>query len=269
MIDISFCSKEKSYNIIYQYHYSKVMPVLNKFYLLVKNEWKEIWTITLWRGTQPLWTINKIFPNHNLTTANYLEIWKMCFLAEYNKDNFWSQIMSALIKFMKSEMVFKDVLFLYTLADGIMWKPWYVYQASNFYYIGSFDTLVYYNEQTKEKIHPRTAKKLLKENEIFSKKDKLFWLTYDFMEHKWISKIQWKMYRYIYPIKKCAKKILNEYKNDFKNPKKEDLKRYKMTQWHKEEIGMPEFDMELEDGMNSKNINLFKLSLNKKSLFDY
>lgn len=268
MIEIQFCSKQKSYNIVYEYHYSKVMPVLNKFFLLVLYEWKEIWTVTLWWWTQPLWTINKIFPNHKLTSKHYLEIWKMCFLKEYNKDNFWSQIMSALIKFMKTEPVFKDVLFLYTLADWIMWKPWYVYQASNFYYIWSFDTLVYYNEKTKEKIHPRTAKKLLRENEIYSKKDKLFWLTYDFMEYKWISKIQWKMYRYIYPINKNAKKILNEYKNDFKNPKKEDLKWYKMTQWNKEEITMPDFDLSFEWWENSKNIQLFRKWLNEKSLFD-
>lgn len=255
---IEFCDKNKAYEYIYKYHYSKVMPKLNKFYLLVKDNDKEIWVVTLWWGTQPLWTINKLFPNDNLITKNYLEIGKMCFIPECNNSNFGSRIMSELIKFLKSQEEFKELLFLYTLADGIMWKPWYVYQASNFQYIGSFDTLVYLDNNTWEKIHPRTAKSLCKENAEFLWKEKVFWLTYDFMETKNISKIQWKMFRYIYPLNKKAKKILNWYNYLYNNPKSDDIKWYKMTQWKKEKIDMPYFNMEIESGFNSSNIKKAK-----------
>lgn len=256
MITFEKTTKEKAYSFIYEYHYSNVMPRLNKLYLLAIEDWKELWIITLWWGTQPLATINKLFPNHNLKTTDYYEIGKMCFIPECNEGNFGSRIISSLIKYLQQEH--KQILFLYTLADGIMWKPWYVYQASNFNYIGSFDTLVYLDTKTGEKIHPRTSKALCQENAKFVWKEKIFWLTYDFMEMKWIQKIQGKMYRYIYPLNKKAKKIFSEYSfwKD-KRPKKEDLKWYRMKQWEKSCIPMPEFNMWLLTWHNKKNIDWF------------
>jgi hypothetical protein len=252
MVTIKKTTKEYAYSFIYKYHYSKVMPVLTKHYLLVTIWWIDVWIVTLWWGTQPLWTIKKIFPNENLTTASYFEIWKMCFTPECNNGNIWTQIMSELIKFLKKE--FPELMFLYTLADGIMWKPWYIYQASNFKYIGSFDTLVYRDNKTWEKIHPRTAKDLCRRNAEFLWKDKVFWLTYDFMDKENISKIQWKMYRYMYPLNRKAKKILDDNYWLLKNPKTADIKWYDMKSKIKIEIPMPEFNMDKEDWFNSKNI---------------
>jgi len=256
MITLQPTTKDKSYEFIHSYHYSNVMPRLNKVYLLATENGKELWTITLWWGTQPLWTINKLFPNDNLKTTDYFEIGKMCFIPECNESNFWSRIMSALIKYLKKE--YKQLLFLYTLADGIMGKPWYVYQASNFEYIGSFDTLVYLDTKTGEKIHPRTAKSLCQENARFLWKEKVFWLTYDFMETKQIKKIQGKMFRYVYPLNKRATKILNNAKLKVgKRPKKEDIKWWEMKSWGKTEIDMPEFNMGIKTGYNKDNISRF------------
>jgi len=255
MIILEYTDKNKAYEYIFKYHYSNVMPKLNKQYLLVKEDWNEIWIITLGWGTQPLWTINKLFPKHNLKTEHYLEIWKMCFIPECNNSNFGSRIMKELIKFLKQNH--KEILFLYTLADWIMWKPGYVYQASNFKYIGSFDTLVYLDNNTWEKIHPRTAKNLCIENAIFSNKDKIFWLTYDYMEYKNISKIQGKMFRYIYPLNKQAKQILSEYNYNYKNPKTIDIKWFEMKSKNKKQIDMPKFNMWLLDWYNKNNINNF------------
>lgn len=260
MITFSKTSKEKAFDFIFKYHYSNVMPKLNKVYLLVTEDGKELWIVTLWWGTQPLWTINKLFPDDNLKTTDYFEIGKMCFIPECNESNFWSRIISELIKYLKKE--YKDLLFLYTLADWIMWKPWYVYQASNFVYIGSFDTLVYLNISTWEKIHPRTAKSLCQENARFLGKEKIFWLTYDFMETKWIQKIQWKMFRYIYPLNKRAKKLLSKYPYwKDKRPKKDDIKWFLMESGKKTDIPMPQFNMDITDWYNRKNIQQFNQQL--------
>ena len=90
-----------------------------------------------------------------------------------------------------------DVLFLYTMADGIMGKCGYVYQASNFLYGGTFYTQVY--EINGEKVHPRATRKLCEENAKFSGKERVFWLTSDFMQEKGIKKIEGYMFRYIFP----------------------------------------------------------------------
>lgn len=49
MITFSKTSKEKAFDFIFKYHYSNVMPKLNKVYLLIKEEEKEIWVITLYK----------------------------------------------------------------------------------------------------------------------------------------------------------------------------------------------------------------------------
>ena len=47
-----------------------------------------------------------------------------------------------------------------------------------------------------------------KENAVFSGRDKIFWLTTDFMKEKGIKKIKGYMFRYVYPLNKEAKKIM-------------------------------------------------------------
>ena len=77
-----------------------------------------------------------------------------------------------------------------------MGKAGYVYQAASFYYGSYFKTSVY-RSSTGEKIHPRTTKYLCQENAIFLGKEKVFWLTHDFMETKGIERYNGLMFRYI------------------------------------------------------------------------
>ena len=115
--------------------------------------------------------------------------------------------------------------FLYTLADGIAGKCGYVYQASNFFYIGKFKSIVYIDNNTGERIHPKSSKKLLEENAKFENKDKISWLTHAFCKEKNIDLIKGYMFRYIYPLNNPAKKLLYEYDEYINNqyPKDSDL----------------------------------------------
>jgi hypothetical protein len=116
-----------------------------------------------------------------------------------------------------------------------------------------------------EKIHPRSAKQLCKENANWESKEKVFWLTHNFCEYKGIDRIRGLMFRYIYPLSKSSKKTLNKYDeyNGLKNPKEIDLifeKRVRLGGY--EEIKKPDFNMNVFNhnyqkyGENS-NINEF------------
>lgn len=211
--------KETAVDFVRKYHYSKIMPRLTKYYLGFYEKEKLCGVVTLGWGTQPLQTIKKIFYKHSLVTNDYLEIGKMCFLPEYNNTSYFgSKVCSMLFEWLKQNT---KCLFLYTLADGIMGKCGYVYQASSFKYLGSFKTSVYMNIKTGEKIHPRSAKILLKENAEFEGKEKVFWLTDEFCKYKGIDKINGLMFRYIFPLNKEAKKILKQYK-EFNKPYPKD-----------------------------------------------
>ena len=149
-------SKDQAVNFIHQYHYSKVMPRLNRFYLGFFIDGRLAGVVVLGWGTQPLQTIRKLFPCHVLRTTDYIEIGKMCFLPDFNDTQcFGSIVISQMVKWLKANTRY---LYLYTLADGIMGKCGYVYQASNFQYVGSFTTSVYRDSLTGEKIHPRSAR---------------------------------------------------------------------------------------------------------------
>jgi hypothetical protein len=155
------------------------MPRLTKEYLGFYEDDGLVGVVTLGWGTQPLQTIRKLFPDTDLVTKDYYEIGKMCFSPMFNNNNqTGSQIISTLVRWLKSNT---DCSLLYTLADGIVGKVGYVYQASNFLYGGCFWTDVYMSKDG-EKIHPRSAKQLLKENAEWKGKEKLFWLTPDFNE---------------------------------------------------------------------------------------
>ncbi|UDN61690.1 hypothetical protein [Clostridioides sp. ES-W-0016-02] len=203
--------KKAVINFIRTYHYSKVIPRLCRYFLGVYEEDILLGVIELGWGTQPLQTIRKIFPCNELFTENYLEIGKMCFLPEMNYNQYFgSRTLSLLIRWLRKNTGY---LFLYTLADGIEGKCGYVYQASNFYYCGYFKTSVYRDKETGEKIHPRSARKLLEENAHYDGVKKRYWFTHCFCEYKGIEKINGLMFRYIYLLTKEADVILKYYKN--------------------------------------------------------
>ena len=195
-----------------------------------------------------------MFYKHDLKSADYLEIGKMCFLPSYNDNQqFGSRVCSELVKWMKANTA---CLFLYTLADGIMGKCGYVYQASNFRYIGNFKTSVYMDVHTGEKIHPRSAKQLCIENAEYEGKAKVFWLTDAFCKHKGIDKINGLMFRYIYPLNRNAKLILAQYPeySGLRNPKDDALLFEKRVANGKfERITQPKFNMNVFNHNYQKN----------------
>lgn len=233
--------KTTATHFVYQHHYSQIMPRLTKYYLGIFNGNALCGVVTLGWGTQPLQTIRKLFPNQQYVTADYLEIGKMCFIPQLNNSNFGSMALSLLVKWCKKNTGIK---FLYTLADGIMGKCGYVYQASNFRYIGYFKTSVYMDSKTGEKIHPRSAKQLCVENAVWEGKKKVFWLTDDFCKYKGIDKINGLMFRYIFPMDKHSQKILSETFPILNNPKDADLKFEKrVSKGVFQEIDQPIFNM--------------------------
>ena len=147
-----------------------------------------------------------------------------------------------------------DVLFLYTMADGIMGKCGYVYQASNFLYGGQYFTQVY--EINGEKVHPRATRKLCEENARFSGKERVFWLTSDFMTERGIKKIEGYMFRYIFPLNKKAKKLLKKSNMEWtrKYPKDHNLKWFDKTSRPKFEIEQPHFTYD-DVLYNARNIS--------------
>jgi hypothetical protein len=248
--------RERAVDLIQSTHYSKVMPRLTKHFLGCFLEDRLVGVVTLGWGTQPKATINKMFTG--LGTKDYYEIGKMCMLDEMPRNS-ESQMLSKVVKWMKQNT--PDRLFLYTWADGIVGKPGYVYQSFNFLYGGFIWTDIYVSDKG-EKIHPRSTKSLCKENAEMIGKDKVFWLTYDFMEKKGIKRIKGKQFRYILPLNKRAKRMLKKESNmkwTIEYPKHIDL------EW-KEMVGQGEYKMLKEEPefnlgvveYNIKNVNQSK-----------
>ena len=237
--------KKIAIDFVHKYHYSKVLPRLTKHYLGVFEEDTLVGVVTLGWGTQPLQTIRKVFPNHELTTSDYYEIGKMCFLPEKNGGNFGSLVIKHLVAWVKQNT---SVNFIYTMADGIMGKCGYVYQAASFRYLGSFKTDVYMDNKTGEKIHPRSARTLLQENAEYIGKKKVFWLTHDFCEAKDISRLRGLMFRYIHPLNRYGRRILNSYPEYLSRayPKDSDLVfERRVTVGKYEAIEQPQFNMDV------------------------
>tara|TARA_R100000808_G_C2134101_1_gene142708 strand:+ start:763 stop:1611 length:849 start_codon:yes stop_codon:yes gene_type:complete len=263
--------KVEAIELIQKYHYSPVMPGITKYYLglFLDNKLKGV--LTLGWGTKPRHTFNKMFPSVGVLDTNdndefihdindwYYEIGKMCLSDDLNKNKIaGSQMVSAVIKWIKENT---DCKFLYTMADGIMGKCGFVYQASNFYYGEKYFTSVYLMENG-EKLHPRTSNQLCIENAKFLNKEKVFWLTTDFMKLKGIRRIDGLMFRYIYPLNKKAKKMLKlssmEWTKNY--PKVKDLEWRDVTdRKNKKTISQPAFTFE-NAKYNLKNINAHKKS---------
>ena len=248
-------NKYDAAELVQKYHYSLVMPKLTKKYLGIFLNNKLVGVITCGWGTQPLQTINKLFPG--LTTKDYYEIGKMCLIDEMPKNS-ESQALSSVIKWLKINC--PEKLFLYTLADGIVGKCGYVYQASNFLYGDYFWTDVYLSKDG-EKIHPRTAKELCKENAKFCGKEKIFWLTKEFTKIKGITRIRGKMFRYIMPLSKKAKNLLDKstVKWTIDYPKEKDLGWKIQTDDGYELLKeMPKMNLSVVN-VNKKNVNSYKM----------
>ena len=180
-------------------------------------------------------------------------------------------MISAVVKWMKENTPERQ--FLYTWADGIMGKPGYVYQAANFLYGGFIWTQIYISDKG-EKIHPRSSRRLCDENVLFKlerepdffknkKGERIYWLTQDFLDHKGISKIFGKQFRYILPLNKKARKLLKKsnVKWTLEYPKDKDLEWDKSSTKGRQRLdGMPEIDGNMTE-YNTKNVNAHKGTL--------
>ncbi len=265
---INEISRSYSTDFIQSLHYSKTMPKLTKHFLGCYLENELVGVLTLGWGTQPKATIAKLFDG--LDTKDYYEIGKMCMKEEMPKTS-ESQMLSGVVKWMKENCPEKQ--FLYTWADGIMGKPGYVYQAANFLYGGFIWTQIYISDKG-EKIHPRSSKRLCTENYEFKVKrepdffkgkkiDKktgharIYWLTQDFLDHKGITKVYGKQFRYILPLNKKARKFLKKSNVEWNlnYPKGNDLIWNKSTKEGKKQLeGMPYIDSNMTE-YNAKNVN--------------
>ena len=233
-------------------HYSKVMPRLTKHYLGVYDRETLAGVLTLGWGTQPLQTIRKLFPE--LVSKDYYEIGKMC-MDEAYPTNSETQMLSAILKWIKQNC--PELKMLYTWADGIVGKAGYVYQAFNFLYGGYIWTDIYIGEDG-EKIHPRSSRGLLRENARWLGRDKLFWMTPDFLKHKGIQRIKGKQFRYVLPLSKLYRKLLKESTVEWTRnyPKDFDLQWKKQISKGQWELlpSMPEMDLSVVN-VNKKNVD--------------
>ena len=244
------------------------MPRLTKHFLGCYLENELVGVLTLGWGTQPKATIAKLFDGFD--TKDYYEIGKMCMKEEMPRNS-ESQMISSVVKWMKEKCPEKQ--FLYTWADGIMGKPGYVYQAANFLYGGFIWTTIYISDKN-EKIHPRSSRRLCDENVQFKLKrepdffknkkgERIYWLTQDFLDHKGISKIHGKQFRYILPLNKKARKLLKKSNVEWglNYPKEKDLIWDKSTKEGKKLLeGMPYIDSNMTE-YNSKNVNAHKVEV--------
>ena len=272
-------SRARATDFVQSLHYSKVMPKLTKHFLGCYLENELVGVLTLGWGTQPKATIAKLFNDKNfcrikfdgkkyvsddLDTKDYYEIGKMCMKEEMPRTS-ESQMISAVVSWMKDNCPEKQ--FLYTWADGIMGKPGFVYQAANFLYGGFIWTQIYISDKG-EKIHPRSSRRLCDENVQFKlerepdffvgkKGERIYWLTQDFLDHKGISKIYGKQFRYILPLNKKARKLLKKSKVKWtlEYPKEKDLVWDKSSVNGRERLDkMPHIDGDMTE-YNSKNVN--------------
>lgn len=143
--------KEAAFSLLKTYHYSNTLPRINKHFVGFYLGEKLVGVVTLGWGTRPLHTIRKIFPS--LTSEDYYEIGRMCMTDDMPKNS-ESQMLSQLVIFIKAN--YPQIKMLFTWADGILGKVGYVYQASNFYYLGYIWTDIYMKDGIK--IHPRQTK---------------------------------------------------------------------------------------------------------------
>ena len=269
---------------VQKYHYSPVMPAITKHYLGFFLDGDLKGALTLGWGTKPRHTFNKMFPNVGILEKEdgkfvhdikdwYYEIGKMCLSTELNHNRgAGSQMVSATIKWLKNNT---KCQFLYTMADGIMGKCGFVYQASNFYYGEKYFTSVYLMENG-EKLHPRTSKDLCRENAQFLvdrygedylknyKEDPKTgeryprWFTPDFCKYKGIRRIDGLMFRYLYPLNKKAKRMMKQSSMDWdKNyPKSKNLEWVDVTdKKNKKSVPQPDFKMDIDNIEYNKNIS--------------
>jgi hypothetical protein len=152
-LEIKKIDKLTAIELVFDFHYSKIMPKLTEHFLGAYLENELVGVITLGWGVRPVHTIKLLFPSMERT--DYYEIGKMCMREDMPKNS-ESVFLSRTIDWIRQNTKCKV---LFTWADGILGKPGYVYQAANFMYGGFIWTDLYITD-TGEKVHPRTSQTL-------------------------------------------------------------------------------------------------------------
>lgn len=221
-IQIQEIDKSSAEAFIKEFHYSSTMPRINKLFIGGYIGEDLIGVMTCGWGTQPKATIKKLFPS--LDTIDYWEIGKFC-MDDKMPKNSESNFLSKCIKHLKK--YHKQIKVLYTWSDGMLGKPGYIYQSSNFLYGGFIWTDSFFTKEG-NRIHPRSCKELLIENAKLVGKEKLFWMTKEFEALKGIMRYKGNQLRYCYFLcsKGEKKRLLKESSFEWTTnyPQKENLK---------------------------------------------
>ena len=195
--DVTFAGKSMVRNLVVQCHYSKVMPRITKACIGGWQGQRLVAGMTLGYGTRPRHTIEGMFPP--LSVPQYLEIGKLCARDELPR-NTESYFIARAVKLIKQDM--PGIAVLFSWADGILGKPGYVYQASNFYY-GGFITTEIYLTADGIKVHPRTVQGMTAaDGELRGPRD------YETTKALGLTKYFGKQFRYVYPL--CGKRMWRE-----------------------------------------------------------
>jgi len=221
-IKIKEIDKSLAQEFIKKFHYSSTMPRINKLFIGGYIDDELVGAMTCGWGTQPKATIKKLFPS--LDTTDYWEIGKFCMddkMPKNSESNFLSKCLKHLKKY------HKQIKVLYTWSDGMLGKPGYIYQSSNFLYGGFIWTDSFFTKEG-NRIHPRSCKELLIENAKMVGKEKLFWMTKEFEELKGIMRYKGNQLRYCYFLcsKGEKKRLIREssFEWTINYPQKKDLK---------------------------------------------
>lgn len=192
MFSIKEINKIEAKSLIEKFHYSKILPRLNKVFLGGFVNGELVAVMTLGWGVRPLHTIKKLFPS--LRSKDYFEIGKLC-LDERMPRNSESMFISKCLRYTKKTN--PEIKLIFTWSDGMLGKPGFVYQASNFLYGGFIWTDSYFTKNG-IKIHPRSAGSLCELNAREENKEKLFWLTDSFQNKTGILRIKGQQFKYLY-----------------------------------------------------------------------
>jgi len=148
---VQFIGRGLARTLVERCHYSRVMPRITKLCIGgFAQGGRLVAVMTLGYGTRPLHTLRLLFPS--LTVPEYLEIGKLC-VDDGMPPNTESYFIARCIGLLRKH--YPQVKVLFSWADGILGKPGFVYQASNFYY-GGYTWSEMYLDKNGVRVHPRT-----------------------------------------------------------------------------------------------------------------
>lgn len=243
-IKIKKISEKRALRLLIRNHYRKSIPKLNKVYLGAFFGNQLVGFMSLGWGVRPLHTIKKLFPS--LETKDYFECGRLC-MEEFMPKNSESVFISKVLRYIKKNYPEKKLLFSW--ADGMLGKPGYVYQCSNFLYGGFIWTDTYFTK-TGECVHPRTSNKV---------GGRLGIQAIDGVIHYY-----GKQFRYVYFLcsHKDKKRLINESQFEWTTnyPKHKDLKFKKKVNGKIVQCGSPPYNEESNSFSDNaiKNINWVK-----------